>query len=101
MKIRNEDIVQVQVGKDKGKSGKVLKVYPQTGRILVEGINIYKKHSKPRKQGEKGEIVSLSRPFPMEKVQLFCSKCKKGVRFGISRNGKVSERYCKRCKNIL
>ncbi|PIR88108.1 MAG: 50S ribosomal protein L24 [Candidatus Harrisonbacteria bacterium CG10_big_fil_rev_8_21_14_0_10_45_28] len=63
-------VVEVIAGKDKGKSGKVLSVSRETGRVLIENINMYKKHRKPTKQGEKGQVVSVPRTIDMSNVKV-------------------------------
>lgn len=66
--IKKGDTVTVITGKDTGKSGKVLKVFPMLNKVLVEGVNMYKKHRRPKKQGEKGQIVSIARPIHRSNV---------------------------------
>jgi large subunit ribosomal protein L24 len=66
--IKKGDTVTVIAGKDSGKSGKVLKVLPKANRVLVEGINMFKKHKRPTKQGEKGQIVSIARSIHRSNV---------------------------------
>jgi large subunit ribosomal protein L24 len=98
MRIHKNDTVQIRTGKDKGKTGKVLKVDLKNNSVLVDGINLYKKHSRPKRQGEKGEIVTISRPMDLSKVMLYCSNCKKGVRIGNRKEGeKAKARYCRKC----
>lgn len=67
--IKKGDIVTAITGKDKGKSGKVVQVLREANRVVVEGINMYKKHKKPTKQGEKGQIVSLPRSIHRSNVK--------------------------------
>ena len=98
MKIHKGDTVQVTTGKDKGKSGKVLRVFQEKNTILLEGINVYKKHKRPKKQGEKGEIVELPRPLQISNVLLFCGNCRKGSRAGFRIEGERKIRICKSCK---
>ena len=66
--IKKGDTVTVIAGKDSGKSGKVLKVFPKANRVLVEGINMFKKHKRPTKQGEKGQVVSIARTIHRSNV---------------------------------
>ncbi len=61
MSVKKGDTVTILKGKDAGKSGKVLRVIPKENKVVVEGINLYKKHQRPKKQGQKGEMVSLPR----------------------------------------
>lgn len=97
MKIKKGDNVKILVGKDKGKSGKVLRVFPQDDKILVEQINLAKKHVKPKKQGEKGELVSIPRPFHVSNSAIICPSCKKSTRIGYKIEGKGKSRICKKC----
>lgn len=88
-------------GKDRGKSGKVLRVLSGDSMIAVEGINLYKKRVRPKQQGQKGETVLVPRPFSASKAMLVCPNCKRAVRVGfrIESAGGVKEkiRYCKKC----
>lgn len=68
MSIKKGDTVTAIKGKDAGKSGKVLKVFPKLNRVLVEGVNMFKKHKRPAKQGEKGQIISIARPIHRSNV---------------------------------
>ncbi|MBI2025071.1 MAG: 50S ribosomal protein L24 [Candidatus Harrisonbacteria bacterium] len=101
MAIKKGDTVQIISGKDKGKNGKVMKLDSAAGTILIEGLNLFKKHTRPKKQGEKGQIISLPRPLNISKVMLFCSSCKKPSRVGVRKEGEAKARYCKRCKATL
>ena len=97
MKIKKGDKVKIIKGKDSGKTGKVLKVFSEKNKVLVEGLNIYKKHLRPKKQGEKGEIIALPKPLSASNVMLDCSSCGKAVRVGyLIENGKKT-RICKKC----
>ncbi|MBI2278586.1 MAG: 50S ribosomal protein L24 [Candidatus Brennerbacteria bacterium] len=101
LKIKKGDTVVVLRGKDRGKSGKVLQTAPSLGRIVVEGLNLAKKHVRPRRQGEKGEMVSVPRAVPVGAVALFCGTCNRGVRFGVKKEEKDRVRVCKRCGNSI
>lgn len=96
MKIKKGDKVKVLRGKDKGKTGKVEKVYSKSGRVLVAGVNMYKKHVKPR-QGQPGGIVEITKPLEAFKLMAVCPSCGKSVRVGYQLNGGVKERICKKC----
>ncbi|MBI4993417.1 50S ribosomal protein L24 [Candidatus Wolfebacteria bacterium] len=98
MKIIKNDTVKILSGKDKGKSGKVLKVFPKDGKILVENINIFKKHIRPKKQGEQGQIIDLSRPIYANKAAIICQSCGKAVKTGYRIEGKIKSRICKKCQ---
>ncbi len=101
MKIRKGDTVLIISGKDRGKRGKVLEALPKENRLLVEGVNLRKKHQRPKKSGEKGQIVTMPGPIPVSNVKLICSKCGKATRVGykIEKEGKV--RICKKCKQEI
>lgn len=101
MKIKKGDTVQIITGKDRGKSGKVLRVTAEGMRAMVEGLNVFKKHSRPRREGAKGEIVSVSRPVHISNLLLQCPRCNKGVRIGYRIEGEKKTRYCKKCKGEL
>jgi len=98
MKLIKGDIVQIIAGKDKGKQGKIMKVDPKNGKILVEGINMIKKHRKSKKQGEKGETVSLPRFFDISNAMIFCPSCSRPARVGYKKENDRKVRYCKKCK---
>lgn len=99
MKLKKGDLVQVMSGKEKGKRGKISRVYPEDFRIMVEGVNVKKKHRKPTKSGEKGQIIEKQNPIASAKVQLVCSKCAKPVRLGYKVEGKTKIRICRKCKS--
>ena len=97
MKIKKGDTVLIISGKDRGRKGKVLKVFPENLSLLIEGINLRKKHLKPKKEGEKGQIVEIPAKIYFSKVKLICQKCGKGSRVGYKiREGK-KYRICKKC----
>ncbi len=97
MKIRKADNIVIISGKDKGKKGKVMKVFPKEGKILVEGANLRKKHRRPRRSGEKGQVVQLPVPFAISSVKIVCSKCGKAVRVGYKVTEGRKVRICKKC----
>ncbi|HMB17307.1 MAG TPA: 50S ribosomal protein L24 [Candidatus Paceibacterota bacterium] len=99
--IKKEDKVKILAGKDKDKTGKVLKVFPDEGRVVVEGINLYKKHVRPKKEGEKGEIVDVPRPIDESNVSVICPACSKTTRISKKRKGKDVVRYCKKCDSPI
>ncbi len=83
--IRRGDIVQVIAGDDKGKTGKVLRVFPKTNRLLVERVNFIKRHTKARRQGQQGGILEKEAPIHASNVLLFDPKLDRGVRVGVHR----------------
>ena len=101
LNVKTGDNVIVLTGKDKGKTGKVLSASPKKGTVVVQGVNIVSKHVKPRRQGETGGIVKVEGAMYASKVQLYCSKCGKGVRVKTTEvNGKKT-RVCTKCGSEL
>lgn len=101
MKIKKGDTIKIIKGKDRGKSGKVLKIFPKEGRVLVEGMNIFKKHVRPRRQGEKGEIVQVARPISIPNIALVCPHCSQAIRVGFHFQDGKKLRYCRKCGQNL
>jgi len=106
MKIKKNDKVLIISGKDRGKTGKVLRVFPKEGRILVEGVNIVKKHQKPKKEGEKGQVIQLPKPIDASNVKIICPHCGKASRIGYriilkDKKQKIKTRICKKCGQEL
>ncbi|HBI17497.1 MAG: 50S ribosomal protein L24 [Candidatus Moranbacteria bacterium GW2011_GWF2_34_56] len=102
MRIKKDDKVKIIAGKDSGKSGKVLRVIRSVGKVTVEGMNIIKKHVRPKKDGEKGQRVEIAVPMDVSNVMLVCPNCKKETRVGyaIDKDGKKN-RVCKKCKKNI
>ena len=97
MKLRKGDNVIVLSGNDKGKTGEILEIIPSTQKVVVKGVNIRKKHVKPRKAGEEGGIIPSEYPIHSSKVNVICPKCGKASRIGyIIEDGK-KVRVCKKC----
>ncbi len=88
-------------GKDRGKTGKVIKVDKRANRLTVEGVNLFKKHVRPKRQGEKGEVVSVARPLSASNAMLLCPSCSKPTRVGMRTDGGKKTRYCKKCKSAI
>ena len=97
MRIKKGDTVQVLSGNDKGKTGEVLEVMPKLQKVIVKGVNIRKKHVKPRKQGEEGGIIPVECSIHSSKVNVVCPKCNKATRVGVVKEGKNKIRVCKKC----
>jgi len=97
MYIKKGDTVKILSGKDRGKAGAVLHAFPATGRVSIEGMNLYKKRSRPKRQGQKGETVLVVRPLDVSKVMLVCRVCKRPARIGHRTDGNTRVRYCKKC----
>lgn len=97
MKIKKGDTVLIISGKDRGKKGKVLLSFPEEKRILIEGINLRKKHQKPKKSGEKGQILLMPGSISVSNVKFICPKCGKPARIGYKTIEKKKYRICKKC----
>ncbi|HOQ07452.1 MAG TPA: 50S ribosomal protein L24 [Clostridiales bacterium] len=100
--VKTGDIVYVLSGKDKGKKGKVLAVNPDDMTVIVEGVNITKKHRKPRGRLQEGGIISQESPISSSKVMLVCTRCKSPTKISrvIRENGQ-KDRVCKRCGEVI
>jgi len=97
MKIRKNDQVLVISGKDRGRKSKIIKVFPKEGKVVIDGVNLRKKHVKPKKSGEKGQIVETPAPLNVSDLKLICPKCGKPTRVGYKVEGKRKYRICKKC----
>ena len=97
-KVRRDDIVCIIAGKDKGKTGKVLKVFPSTGRLIVEGLNMAKKHMKKTSQDQQGGIISKENPMNISNVALFCQRCNRPTRPKVAMiSDGTKSRICRKC----
>lgn len=101
MKIKKGDRVKVISGKDNGRTGVVEKVYKKQDKILMPGINIYKKHIKKNEKMPQGGVVELPRPMLVSKVQLICPKCGKITRIGYEMTKGKKNRICRKCKSKI
>ena len=100
--VKRGDTVEVTIGRYRGKRGKVLRVFPKDGRIIVEGVMVAKKHMKPNEKMPSGGIVEKEMRFPSGKAMLVCPRCGRAVRFGhqtIEDGTKV--RVCRHCGEII
>ena len=95
-KIKKDDTVQIIAGKDKGKSGKVIRVDRAAGRILVQGLNMVKKTVRPKNQQDKGGIIDIEAPFAISNAMIVCKKCGP-TRIGYKIDGDKKQRICKKC----
>ncbi len=100
LKYKVGDKVKILQGKDKGREGKIEKVYPKEGQALIPGINIYKKHVKGV-TGQKGGIYDVPRPLAFSKIAVVCPKCKKPTRVGFRILKKEKVRVCKKCSKEM
>jgi large subunit ribosomal protein L24 len=102
MDIKKGDNVMVTKGKDRGKSGKVIRIDFDKSKVTVQGVNVFKKHARPKKQGEKGEVVDITKPFSISNIALICANCGKAVRVGhrVAAADKKKVRFCKKCDSV-
>lgn len=101
MKLKKGDEVKIVAGKDKGKTGKIDKIYPKEDKVLIPGVNQYKRHMKARSQRQKSEIITITKPLPVENVQLVCPKCHKLTRVGFKIEKDEKRRVCAKCEQII
>ena len=99
-KFKVQDDVFITAGRDKGKKGKIEKVFPKENKVVVSGINIYKRHKKVTRSQAAG-IYEIARPISVASVQIICPKCEKLTRVGFSKVGKEKQRICKKCKGVI
>lgn len=102
MKIRKNDTIQVIAGKDKGKKGKVRYAYPKEGRLLVDGVNFIKRHTRATKQIRQAGIIEREAPISVSNVMLMCSRCNHPARVGfqILDDGR-KVRVCRSCGEVI
>ena len=101
MSIRTGDKVRVLAGKDKGKEGKVLAVYPEKERVVVERVNLIKKATRPTQKNPKGGILEIEAAIHVSNVAIICPKCSEASRIGRKREGGTLVRVCKKCANDI
>jgi large subunit ribosomal protein L24 len=100
LKFKKGDKVVITQGKDKGRKGTIEVVFPKKQKVLIQGINIYKKHVKGH-QGQKGGIYDIPRPLEFSKISLVCPNCKKKTRVGFKTAGEEKVRVCRKCKREI
>jgi large subunit ribosomal protein L24 len=101
MKVKKGDTVLIISGKDRGRTAKILRALPKERGILVEGINLKKKHVKPKKEGGKGQIVQIPAVLDVSNIKIVCPKCGKAARIGYKIEGDIKKRICKKCKQDI
>ena len=101
LNIKKGDEVKVLTGKDRGRTGKILEVLPKDRRVVVEGLNIHVRFSKPKRQNEKGQRLELPGPLPVSRVMLICPNCGKATRVGHTTQGDKKFRTCKKCGKVI
>lgn len=101
-KIKKGDTIQVIKGKDRGKKGKVLSLSLESGRALIEGINMAKKHKRQSSQDQKGGIISIEMPISVSNIALVCKSCNHAVKVGfITGKDGAKSRICRSCKEVI
>ncbi len=100
MKLKKEDTVQIISGKDKGKSGRILRIDHDKDRVIVQGLNMVKKAMKPKSQNDKGGIIDIEAGLDASKVMIVCKKCGP-TRIGLKIDGDAKVRICKKCGETL
>ena len=100
--VKKDDFVKVIAGRDRGKQGRVLDVYPKAGRLRVERIHMIKRHTRPTQQTQQGGIIEREGTIHISNVMILCTKCDRGVRVGhrVLEDGK-KVRVCRRCDDVL
>src|SRR6202050_286024 len=102
VKLKKNDMVMVVKGRDRGKTGKVMRVMPVEGRVVVERLNMVKRHSKPRGAASPGGIIEKEAPVRIENVMIFCDRCNAPVRAGWELSADdTKSRTCRRCGETL
>ncbi len=100
--IKKNDLVMVVSGKEKGKSGRILRVLPEKEKVIIEKINFIKRHARPHGKQRQGGILEKEAPLHMSNVMLLCAKCNKPVRVGHQIvEGDKKARYCRKCGEIF
>jgi large subunit ribosomal protein L24 len=101
-KIKKGDTVMVIAGRERGKTGKVLSLRHDAGKVVVEKLNIIKRHTKPSQKVRQGGILEREAPVAISNVMFFCGNCQKPVRLGIKTldDGRRL-RFCKKCKDVI
>lgn len=102
MRIKKNDMVKVISGKEKGKTGRVLRVFPDRGTLVIEQVNFVRKHQRPTQDNPQGGILEIEGPLRAEKTMVICKNCNQPTRVGkryLADGSKV--RYCKKCKEDL
>ncbi len=97
MKLKLNDTVKVLSGRDKGKTGEIRRILPQTAQVVVAGIGVVKKHTKPSAKSPQGGILEIEKPINAAKVAFVCPNCKHASRLGYQMNGETKERLCRHC----
>lgn len=100
MKIKKGDTVKILIGKDKGRTGQVIRCLPRQAKVVVKGLNLIKKHQKTT-QNQSGGIIQKEAPLHVSKVILVCPHCQKTTRVAYQINSSGKHRFCKKCQSII
>lgn len=100
--VKKDDKVKILAGKDRGKTGTILKALPEEKRVIVEGINMIKKHQRPQGMNQQGGIIDIEAPIDVSNVMLICPSCNEASRTGkkVLEDG-TKVRYCKKCNQVI
>jgi large subunit ribosomal protein L24 len=102
IRLKQNDLVEVITGKEKGKTGKILKVVPEKNQVVIEKVNMIKRHTRPSPTTGQGGIVEKEAPLDVSKVKLICPKCATGTRFQMTVTGEGKKaRVCLKCKELI
>jgi len=101
-KIKKNDTVKILIGKDRGKTGRVLAVFPRENRALVQGLNLAKKHTRRTREDQQGGIIQKESPLHFSNLMIVCQKCGKPTRIGFNiLSDGTKARICKKCKELI
>ena len=101
MKLKKGDLVKIIRGKDKGRTGKIEKVFSKANKVQILGVNQYKRHLKARSQRQPSEITTIVKPLPLVNVAFVCPKCNLQTRVGFTFEDNKKVRICKKCKQKI
>lgn len=102
IKVKKGDVVTAIAGKDRGKTGKILRVMPQSSRVIVEGINFVKRHMRKTRQDQAGGIIQKESPILISNLAIMCKSCNRPTRIGLTvLSDGTKSRFCKKCKEML
>lgn len=96
--VKKDDMVKITAGKERGKTGKVLRVFPAKGRVIIESLNVVKRHTRPTQGNPEGGIVEKEAALSLSNVMLICTSCNEATRTGVRNlEDGTKTRYCKKC----
>ncbi|MBM4294323.1 MAG: 50S ribosomal protein L24 [Deltaproteobacteria bacterium] len=102
VRLKKNDLVEVITGKEKGKTGKILKVVREKNQVLIEKVNMIKRHTRPSPTTGQGGIIEKEAPLNVSKVMLICPKCATATRFALTKTGEGKKaRQCRKCKELI